>query len=150
MDFKRFPSWYLFLLILLEKYFFESSFPTAILPVGDHTRFVREGFNRTSIVSVFDWSGRLAHTFGRLFSGTRSKSGACDMCTCVQADTASLASPAMPRSLDILYPGFFPAVTCEADGPCSVNIGLYPPSHLTLFSSARLSPCMCVEMFREL
>ena len=49
-----------------------------------------------------------------------------------------------------MYPGFFPAVTCEADVPCSVNVGLYPPSSLALFSSARLAPCMYVEMLTEL
>ena len=50
--------------------------------------------------------------------------------TSVQADTASLACPARPGSLEIT-PRTLAAVMCDAEDPCSVNTAYEPESSFT-------------------
>ena len=101
-------------------------FRTAILPMGDRVGFARGEplvLQSSPFVSVFGWAVALSALGGRSFSGNRSNLGSSDMCTCVQADTASLGSP-MPRSLQIVSKNFAPT-TCEAEVSCNVNTALF-------------------------
>ena len=52
--------------------------------------------------------------------GIFSNFGASSIFTGVYADTASVACPAHPGSLDMISMTFA-AVICDADDPCSVN-----------------------------
>ena len=56
------------------------------------------------------------------------------MCTFVRADTASLASLAMPRGLEIVSRNLAVAI-CEADAPCTVNAALCPLRGLPVHDS---------------
>ena len=75
--------------------------------------------------------GCLVHKCAHSFSGNRSNLEASDRRTCIQAVTASMASPVMPKSLDNV-PKNLAAAICEADAPYSVNTALYPVSSSTM------------------
>ena len=64
--------------------------------------------------------------------------GASSILTWVLADTASAACPAHTGSLDFMSITF-PAVTCDADDPCSVNTAYDPESSFTM--SPRSGSC---------
>ena len=91
--------------------------------------------------------GSLIHTCGLSLSCNRSNLGAPDMCACAQAGTASLASPAMSWSLEIVSKNL-PDAICDVEAPCSATCVVCPPSSFTLSSqSVTLS---WLEMFRKL
>ena len=70
---------------------------------------------------------------GRSFLGKRHNLDASDMCTCVLADTASLASPAMPRSHPVIL--LLPCAKLKLLALLSSVVLRAPPR-------ARLSFCM--------
>ena len=95
---KTFQCWHV-ASILLHMYIFPSSFPKQSCQEGDQIGFVQEEtpiLQLCPIVLVFDWVVASSDPCGLSFSGDLSNLGASDMCTCVQADAASLASSAIP------------------------------------------------------
>ena len=80
-------------------------FPKPILPNDDRLSVVQEGPLPLQVRPVFfvlRLNGSLILMCGHSFSGNLSNLGDSDMCTFVFADTASLASPAKPRNLEIV------------------------------------------------
>ena len=122
-------------------------FPTAILPMGDRFRFAPV-FNRVPACRSSTWWYCYPHVVARSVSGNRNNLGASDMCTCVQAVTASLASPAI-QEVWKLYQRMVLLPFAQLGLPCSASSSLYPLSSLTLsFSGARLSPCMFGDVWQ--
>ena len=104
-------------------------FPNAILPKDDRICFVPgERLILQWVSSRFGHrlsGGGGIHTCGHPLSCNLSKLGPSDTCTCVYGGTASLASPAIVVSLEIMSRNLAAAIR-EPDGPCSVNTALYP------------------------
>ena len=79
-------------------------FPEAVLPKDDCTSVAQEEqlvlrLNPNFLACDWEWCPSL---WEFSIAYTLSHLGASDKCTCVDADTASLASPAIPRSLEIV------------------------------------------------
>ena len=129
----------LFSPFLLEEYLFERSHRS---PGCDRIGFAQEPLMHqlSPICYGLRLGGSLFHTCGPSFSGNRKHVGASAMCTCVQGDTASLASAVMAKSLDLVSKNL--AAICEAEAPRSVT-ALYPLSSATL-SSRSTTLFLCV------
>ena len=106
--------------------------PTVVLPTSVHTNFIPDDTTGYCF-SPHDFDhrerGRRMQIVGLSDLGPSQKSGTSSIFTWVQADTASLASPAQSSSLDITS-NTLAAVMCDAEDLCSANTAYDPESFL--------------------